>query len=109
MSAAEILLDYFDSNIEFIPSGSNSCSPDLLITRLRQRWEIKIPRGNSKNTIHHALEDISRQSENVVISLLRTKMLPRAAIGRLKGELKFPNRIRRLILITKQGKAGKSG
>ena len=103
IQAAQLLLSYFHSDIEFIPSGSTS-RPDLFITRLHQRWEIKSPTGNGKRTISHNLEGISRQSENVVISLLRTKMHPRTAISRAKQVLKSPTRVKRLLIVTKQGK-----
>lgn len=103
ISAAWILADYFKSDIEFIPSG-NLYRPDIFVTSRRQFWEIKTPRGNSKNTIHHALQNIELQSENVVLSLLNTKMAPKTAVGRVKSELSHATRIKRLLIITKQRK-----
>lgn len=94
---------YFRSNIEFIPSGNHS-SPDMFVRRTHQFWEIKSPKGNSKNTIHHILSEIEYQSSNIVITLYRTKMSPRVVIGRIKTELKKPNGIKKILLITKSEK-----
>lgn len=44
------------------------------------------------------------QSENIIISLYRTKMTPCRAIGRIKAELKKRRDIKRLILVTKDHK-----
>ena len=45
------------------------------------------------------------QSDKVIVSLYRTKMTPKRAVGRIKVELTKNHEIKRLILITKDGKA----
>ena len=97
------LLSYWNSDIVLRKSGQ-SYSPDLLVVRSNQLWEIKNIRGNSVNTIEHNLARAKMQSENIVISLYRTKMSPRHAIGRIKTELKKRRDIKRLILVTKEHK-----
>ena len=97
------MANHFNSDIEFIPT-SDIYSPDVIVKRLHQRWEIKTIRGNSKNTIEHAMHRAKLQSENLAISLYRSKMAPKVAIGRIKRELKLPNPFKRVILVTKNQK-----
>ncbi|MBQ6605531.1 hypothetical protein IJH66_00940 [Candidatus Saccharibacteria bacterium] len=103
ITCGSLLSEYFRSNIEFLPSSSNSKSPDFLIEHLNQRWELKTIYGNTKNTIHHAFERSNGQSENLIISLKRTKMRPKSAIAAIKRELKISNK-KRIILISKEDK-----
>ena len=94
---------YFKSKVEFIPTAS-SHTPDILVVKQNQMWEIKNIRGNSDNTIHHNLSKAKNQSENIIITLYSSKMKPKSAVGRIKRELKLRNNIKRCLLITKQGK-----
>lgn len=97
-----ILTQYFNSSIKCIPSDNASAkSPDFLVTRLNQVWELKTIRGNSDNTIHHAFERSNGQSENLIINLRKSKMHPKSAIGRIKRELKCGIQKKRILIITK--------
>lgn len=100
---AAVLTDYFKSNIA-IRRSSQSYSPDLLVIRLNQLWEIKNIRGNGTHTIEHNLSKAKLQSDKVIISLYRTNMTPKRAIGRIKAELIRNREIKRLLLVTKDGK-----
>ena len=106
MKVAFRLLDFFDSSVEFLPR-SQVRTPDLKVKKTGQTWEIKNIRGNGVNTIEHNLAKAKRQSENIVISLYRSKMTPKRAIGRIKAELKHNPDIKRVILVTKEGKVVK--
>ena len=97
------LAKYFSSNITFLKSGQSPMA-DVYIERLHQNWEIKSIFGNGKNTIHHRLSCIEKQSYNIVINLYRSSMKPQVAIGRIKKELKGATRIKKLLLITKSDK-----
>lgn len=103
LRCAFCMCDFFNSDIEIVPSGNNP-SPDARVVRLRQFWEIKNIRGNGKNTIHHTLSEASHQSENLIITLLRTKMAPKTAVSRLKSELKKPTIFKKVLLLMKNGK-----
>lgn len=103
IKVAFALLDYFDSDIILRKSGQNY-SPDLLLKRTNQLWEIKNIRGNSVNTIEHNLARAKMQSDKIIISLYRTKMAPKRAIGRIKAELRRRREIKRVLLITKEHK-----
>ena len=99
-----ILSSYFESKIECIPSdNANAKSPDFLVKRTHQRWEVKAIRGNTDNNLHHAFERSYGQSENLIVYLGRTKMRPKSAIGRIKRELKYGNSKKRVLLVTKDG------
>ena len=103
ISVAFILCSFFQSNVRFVPVGDTR-APDMIIERTGQYWEIKHIRGNGKNTIRHALLSAKGQAENVVISLLDSKMDAKRAIGRIKSEIKTISGIKRVILVTKTGK-----
>ena len=97
------LTKYFHSDIEFIPTASSN-TPDIRVVRLHQYWEIKNITGNGKNTIHHAMSGANRQSNNLIITLIRSRMTPKVAIGRIKHEISKTTPFKRIILITKSGK-----
>ncbi|TAH32900.1 hypothetical protein EYC58_01965 [Candidatus Saccharibacteria bacterium] len=70
-----------------------------------QRWEIKNIKGNSKRTIQNNLRAADDQSQNVIISLLETKMTQTQALGRIREFYAVgPVKIKRLLLITKEQK-----
>ena len=101
---AAVLANHFKSDI-ILRKNSQSYSPDLLVVRLNQLWEMKNIRGNGVHTIEHNLSKAKLQSDKVIVSLYRTKMTPKRAVGRIKAELTKNHEIKRLILITKDGKA----
>lgn len=103
LKVAMLLVEYFSSDV-VLRKNLQSYSPDLLVVRTNQLWEIKNIRGNGVHTIEHNLSKAKLQSDKVAISLYRTKMTPARAIGRIKAELSKNTTIKRLILITKSNK-----
>ena len=102
---ARILARKFQSDILFVPPINSLHAPDLQVVRDGKFWEIKNIRGNAKNTIEDNLKKAAKQSENVVISLLRTKMTPVQAAARIRHNLsRSHGNIKNVILITKGGK-----
>ena len=99
MSAAAILLDYFKTNIEFIPR-TNSKSPDLFIDGIE--WELKTPVGGGKRNIQHVLSRAVKQSRYIIIDARFSKIHITRIKSRLSVEMKNNKQIRRLILIDKQ-------
>lgn len=73
---ARLMAEYLQSDIEFIKRGT-STTPDLLVIKLNQIWEIKNIRGNNPNKINRNLKGIYKQSENVIITLFQTSMTVR--------------------------------
>lgn len=105
LCAAKILAEYFKSDVRFVPRNGRP-TPDIWVISKSESWEIKNIRGNGKHTIEDNLRDASRQSKNVVISLLKpTKMSAQRAISRINFFLRHGRRLpHRVILVTKQGK-----
>lgn len=98
---AKIVANYFQSNVRFVKPRVQR-APDLYITRTRQNWEIKNIQGDSKRTIANNLRSAKYQSQNIIISLLDTKMTPARATGKIKEYLKAgPSNIKHIIIITK--------
>lgn len=81
MSAVYILLDYFKTNIKFIPR-SNQKTPDFLISGLH--WELKTPIGTGKYNIQHLLHSAIQQSKNIIVDARFSKM----HLSRIISELK---------------------
>lgn len=105
LSVAEACTKWFGSDIQFVPR-SNKTTPDIVVLATHQDWEIKNIRGNSKYTIEDNLRKASRQSEYVIVSLLKpTKMTPAQALARIKFFLANDkrNRLKGVLLLTKQG------
>lgn len=77
-------------------------SPDLKVKN--EIWELKSPRGDSKNTIHNVSITSRKQSYNVVIDLRRCKMDERKAFSRIRDAYnKRRWRECKLKIITKRG------
>ena len=102
---ARILAHKFQSDILFVSPRYSLHTPDIQIVNTGEFWEIKNIQGNGKNTIEDNLKRAAKQSCNVVISLLRTKMTQTQAIARIRYFLNHPHgSIKKVILIPRGGK-----
>ena len=101
ISAAYILSDYFDSDVEFVPRSTYK-SPDFLIKG--EYWELKTPTGKGKYNIQHALKSASRQAENIIIDARFSKLHIARIKNELRYELKEARKIQKIILIDKKKK-----
>ena len=101
ISAALIMANYFKTNVVFLRPISLK-SPDLKVKN--EIWELKSPRGDSKNTIHNVFITSRKQSYNVVIDLRRCKMDERKAFSRIRDAYNKRRRRKcKLKIITKRG------
>lgn len=66
-------------------------------------WEIKAPKGNSKNTIHNLLREANTQSKYIIIDLYRTKMAEKICLNRILHEMEYFRSIKHIKVITKTG------
>lgn len=102
MSAAYILLDYFKTDIKFIPR-SNQKTPDFFISGLH--WELKTPIGAGKYNIQHLLHSAVQQSKNIIVDARFSKMHLTRIINELKRHSTLTTKgIKNLIVITKSRK-----
>lgn len=102
MSAAYILLDYFKSDVKFVPR-SNQKTPDFLINGLH--WELKTPIGTGKYNIQHLLHSAIQQSKNIIVDARFSKMHLSRIISELKRHSTLTTKgINNLIVITKNKK-----
>jgi hypothetical protein len=81
ISAAVILAEYFQADVEFLKRIVNSKSADVLIGGTV--WEIKSPTGKGKRNVQHTLSAALKQSRCIVFDARRSKI----HINRIKGEL----------------------
>lgn len=100
--AAKAVSDYLDTDVFFIKRSNTTKSPDLLIGNVI--WEIKSPIGNGKRTMQNNLRIADNQSPNIIINLVRCKMPQAKALSRIKYELGKANKIKRLLVVLKNGK-----
>ena len=101
LSAAILLRDFFQTDVEFIPTTSVN-TPDVIIKNIR--WEIKSPLGKGKRNIQHQFSRAMKQSKNIVIDARRSKMDIRKIRKELKKQVTLHKSIKRLIMITKEEK-----
>ena len=103
LAAAGIIADYLKSDILFLRRNPNA-SPDLLVEKTNQIWELKSPIGNGKRTIANNLRNASHQSKKVIIDLSRCKMNNSRALSRINEYSKKGNpNIKKLLIIDKKG------
>ena len=102
VNAILFLLDYFDSDITCITTGTGK-TPDLRINGIE--WELKSPQGNGVKTIENILKKAAKQSKNIVLDFSRIKMNGNQALSRTRYYLyNNKHQIKRLIIITKNHK-----
>ncbi len=98
ISAADLLADYFNADVEFI-IRTNQKTPDFLIDGIA--WELKSPTGQGKNNIERQLQSGLKQSKNIIFDARRSKI----HISKIRNELNYQYRLtksmKRLILIEK--------
>lgn len=101
LSAASLLLEFFQADIQFLPVASMS-TPDIEVSS--EKWEIKSPVGGSKYTIQRQFQRAAKQSHNVVIDARRIKI----HIARVRREVAYQASLakstKQVLLIEKTGK-----
>lgn len=97
---------YFTSigeNIELIPPDKIAGSKKADFSMNGLEWEMKSPQSNGARTMEHAVRSASKQSENIIIDLRRSKLDDDRAIAQIKFHASKRTNIKRLIVITKDG------
>ncbi|MFZ2544405.1 MAG: hypothetical protein WAW80_00270 [Candidatus Saccharimonadales bacterium] len=77
-------------------------TPDIAMDGMM--WEIKSPQSKGSRTIEHAVRSASKQSENIIIDLRRLSVSTDRAMTLIKFHSLRRTNIKRLIVITKDGK-----
>lgn len=88
-------------DIELIPPSNSpkAKTPDFIMSG--KEWEMKSPQGKSKISLEHIIKKATKQSENVIIDLSKSKMPEEIAIKELKRCFKQINSCKQLKIITK--------
>lgn len=102
MSAADILVDFFNADVKFIKRGSDK-TPDFLIKGVY--WELKSPTGSGKHNIQHKIQDAAEQSRNIIIDGRKSKLHPIKLRNEIQHQFNIIKKAKRLIFINKSGKA----
>lgn len=101
LTAAYILAEYFQANVEFVARGAQK-SADYLISG--KYWELKSPTGVGKHNVQHTLQRASRQSKNIIFDARLSKMHASRLKYELRSQMRLIHSISRLLLIEKGGK-----
>ena len=104
IAVARILAKKFQSDVRFIACGPTK-TPDIQVILTGAYWEIKNIKGDGKFTIEDNLRKAAKQSDNIVISLLRSRMTSEKAVSHIRYYLEHAHaNIKQVILVTKRGK-----
>lgn len=91
-------------DIELIPPSHTPGArmADFLMNGIA--WETKSPQGKELRTVEHAFKNASKQSENIIIDLRRTKMSTASSVKLLETRFRLSRRAKRMFIITREQK-----
>lgn len=99
ISAAYILLDFFNRNIQFVTRNSEK-TPDFLIDN--KYWELKSPTGDEKHNLQHTVSQALKQSPYIIIDARFSKIHIVKIKSYLENEKSKNIQVKKLLLIDKQ-------
>ena len=91
-------------DIELIPPSNSpkSKTPDFMMSGTA--WEMKAPQGKSKTSLEHIVKKAAKQSENIIIDLMRSQVMEEVAVKEITKCFNQTGSCRRLKIITKSHK-----
>lgn len=87
--------------VEFLPETSLRTT-DILLDGVE--YEIKSPRSSTPNSLEHLLKKSLKQSQNIIISLMRINGMHSSILHFLAIQAKTRKRLKKLLVVTKQGR-----
>lgn len=87
--------------VEFLPE-TNLKTADILLDGVE--YEIKSPRSSTPNSLEHLLKKSLKQSQNIIISLMRINGIHSSILHFLAIQAKTRKRLKKLLVVTKQGR-----
>lgn len=91
-------------DIKLIPKSNKPGEHSADIRMGKLLWEMKSPKGEGKYLIANTIQKAVKQSPNIIIDLRRTRRHQSKCIAEIKKEFEKSRSIRRLLVITKDGK-----
>ena len=101
VDAALILSHHYQTTVEFQIPVDDYKRKSADIVMLGAEWEIKTPKGTSKNTIYKQFRRASKQANNIVIDTRYTKLKYSRIEKSVQIEIEKRQSIRKVILINK--------
>ena len=88
-------------DIEFIPPNNipDMHTPDIMMDGVA--WEMKCPKGKSRNTIQKIIRQAVKQSHYIIIDLRRINVPEDKCISQIERQVTMRPYIKRLLIITK--------
>ncbi len=88
-------------DIELIPPSNSpkAKTPDFMMAGAA--WEMKASQGKSRTSLEHIVKRATKQSENIIIDLTRSKVTEDVAIKEIERCFRQTNSCRKLKIITK--------
>ena len=103
-AVARLCAEKFQSDILFVKRGI-STTPDIQVVATGQFWEIKNIQGKGRHMIENNLRKASKQSTNVIVSLLKNpKITAQQAESRIRYVLRTSNiQLKHVKLVSRSG------
>jgi len=103
-NATAVLLTEQGFDVELIPISNieGVHTPDIKMSGLE--WEMKAPIGEGNQLMENTIQRALRQSQNIIIDLRHTKRHQTKCLKELEKQFKSKRSLKRLKIITKNGK-----
>ena len=103
-NATAVFLTEQGFDIELIPASNikGVHTPDIKMNDIK--WEMKAPTGEGKYLMANTIQKAVKQSQNVIVDLRRTKRHQTKCLRELEKEFNRSGSLKRLKVITKNGK-----
>ena len=99
---AQIIAEHYNARVEFLRpiDDYKRKTPDIMLNG--QLWEMKSPKGKSRNTIGRQMKRGMKQSKNIIVDGRRSPLADDVIIGELRNQCVERRSIRKLIFISKK-------
>ena len=99
---AQIIAEHYNAKVEFLRpiDDYKRKTPDIMFNG--QLWEMKSPKGKSRNTIGRQMKRAMKQSKNVIIDGRRSPLADDVIVVELRNQCVERRSIRKLIFISKK-------
>ena len=99
---AQIIAEHYNARVEFLcpVDDYKRKTPDIMFNG--QLWEMKSPKGKSRNTIGRQMKRALKQSKNIIVDGRRSLLTDVAMETELRRQCKERHSIKKLIFVSKK-------
>jgi hypothetical protein len=104
IASAKVLAEYYQCKVTFLQPSQAYMRKTQDFVMHDKEWELKCPRGKSRNTISYCFERAKKQSPNLVVDTSLTPLSDEKIEKELRRLLVQSKSIKRLLMINKNRK-----